>query len=52
MSEPQFLTLILSIVVHTGALVWWGATLTTNVKRNSRDLVDHEFRLRHVEARR
>lgn len=50
MTEGEFFTLILTLLAHTSALVWWGASLTTTVKRNSRDLIDHEFRLREVEA--
>lgn len=51
MTNEQFLTLILAIVVHTGALVWWGATLTATVRHHDRRLEDHEMRLREREAR-
>ncbi len=46
MNDGQFLTLLLAILGHTAALVWWAATLTSTVKHHERQLSDHERRLR------
>ena len=49
MSDGQFATIVLAILGHTVALVWWAATLTTTVKHHDQRLLDHEARLRKGE---
>lgn len=44
---PDVLFPILAFLgVHTGALLWWGASLNAAVKHHDRMLLDHEERLR------
>ena len=49
MTAEQFLTLLIVLLTHTAALVWWGATLTATVKQHERKLRDHEERLREAD---
>lgn len=46
--ENLFLLALPIVLVHTGALIWWGATITATVRNHDRQLLDHEERLREA----
>lgn len=57
MAEPEWhlsksipLTFILAIVGQTVALVWFVASLNSDIENNTREIVRHETRLIAVEA--
>lgn len=37
------------LVAQTGALFYWAGTISRTVKNNSREIADHEMRLRDIE---
>lgn len=49
MSTEAFFALLGTLLLHTSALVWWGATLTSTVKHHEEKLLDHETRLRKAQ---
>lgn len=43
------LSVLVTLLVQTGAFFWWGATISQTVKHHERELADHEERLRKGE---